>query len=132
MHARWWGALMLLVYGLIAVVNIWLSPPTLPIFWRIAEYALLATVLLGFLARQFPQAGSLIWRPVMIFIGAAMAAAEVSAWSRQLQLPFSTDQWMTALIGLAGVAIVARMLPQSILSRWLGAHAIAPQGGEGG
>ena len=78
MQARWWGALTLLVYVSIVAANLWWLPSKPSIGWRIGEYSVLATLLLGYFARQFSQAGSLVWRPVMLFTGAAMAAANAS------------------------------------------------------
>lgn len=115
-----WGVAALLVYLAIVALNLALAMPQPSVWLRMAEYGVWAVVLLGALARWRPGAGPFIWRPVMLLLGGALAAAEVGAWSRRLGLKFVIDEWMAALIGLALVAILARVLPLSWRAPWLG------------
>lgn len=120
-----WGLSALLTYLVLLGVNLALGA-YLPSAWpRMFEYMLLSVTMLGFLARWRPEAGPYVWRPVTLLLGAALAAAEVAAWSRKLGLDFMIDEWMAGLIGVAIVSILARLLPSGLRLAWLG------QGGTG-
>jgi hypothetical protein len=83
-----------------------------------AGFALFAALLLGALARFRVTAYPAFWRMLMLFIGAAVAALEIGmhGYGRAFFFPL----WASALIGMAGVSIVARMLPRRFLILWFG------------
>lgn len=115
-----WGLVALLSYIALLGLNLTLGA-YLPSAWpRMFEYMLLSVALLGFLARWRPDAGAYVWRPVLLLLGSALAAAEVAAWSRKLGLDFVIDEWMAGLIGVAIISILARLLPEGIRLVWLG------------
>lgn len=127
-----WGLSALLSYLVLLGLNLALGE-YLPSAWpRMVEYMLLSVALLGFLARWRAEAGPYVWRPVLLLLGAALAAAEVAAWSRKLGLGFVIDEWMAALIGVAIVSILARLLPASLRLAWLGQSVTGrePAGGK--
>ena len=120
MNSGLWGLAAVLSYLGLLGLNLALGP-FLPSSWpRMLEYMLLAVFMLGFLARWRPEAGPYVWRPVMLLLGSALAAAEVAAWSRKLGLDFVIDEWMAGLIGVAIISILARLLPEGIRLVWLG------------
>ena len=120
MKAGLWGLAALLSYLVLLGLNLALGA-YLPSAWpRMFEYMLLSVAMLGFLARWRPDAGPYVWRPVMLLLGSALAAAEVAAWSRKLELEFVIDEWMAGLIGVAIISILARLLPAGLRLAWLG------------
>jgi len=91
--------------------------------WRSAHgflYAAFGVVLLGALARRFPDAGANVWRSLTLVVGAA--AAGIGLWFTQgsMRTPPSFDAWMAALLGLALAVMFPRWLPTSATRRWLG------------
>jgi len=89
------------------------------LWWGAAAYALWAALALGAIARRWPRWSAYGWRPATILLGALLSALAIfldnPAPSRLL-----IDSWMTALIGIATVTIVARFVPASIAKRWFG------------
>lgn len=114
-----WGVFTILVFIGAAVVNLYFVFPVPPVWLRILEYLAVGALLLGWIARWRPAAGSFVWRPLMILLGSALAAAEVAAWSNFHRQSFAIDQWMASLIGIALIAILARFLPSPVLGSWL-------------
>lgn len=114
-----WGAFTVIAFVGVLLVNLYLVFPVPPVWLRVLEYLLVGTLLLAWIARARPAAGSFVWRPLMLVLGSALAAGEVAAWSRFHRQPFSIDQWMASLIGIALIAILARFLPPSVLGPWL-------------
>ena len=84
------------------------------------SYAGFGALLLGALARSFPQAGPNTWRVATLVLGAV--AAGVGAWliQKSSHASSSFDAWMAALLGLAIVVMLPPWLPTSATCRWLG------------
>lgn len=83
-----------------------------------AGFALFAVFVLGALARFRVTAYPAFWRLLMLLTGAVVAALEVVAhgYGKAWFFPL----WAAALIGVAAVSILARLLPRRILAAWLG------------
>lgn len=114
-----WAIIALLIY-----LDILWSGAMLPVnpegLWiRAGEYALWATVTLGALARFYPVLGPYGWRPVTIFVGAVLSGLEIFIGSGP-DTKTRVDEWMTALIGIAVITILARVLPCAITVIWFG------------
>jgi hypothetical protein len=76
-------------------------------------------LLLGAVARWWRTGSPALWRPVMLSVGSLAAAVELALSSQPSSGPL-LDQWMTALLGLLAVAILARVLPDRVNRLWLG------------
>jgi len=91
-----------------------------------AGFFVLGTLLLGAVARWWRTGSPALWRPVMLSVGSLAAAVELALLPQPAGGPL-LDQWMTALLGLLAVAILARVLPDRVNRLWLGldrrAHA---------
>jgi hypothetical protein len=83
-------------------------------------YCLLGILLLALFARLLADRNVLVWRPLMLVSGAALAGLEQWLLDRFWSLPASAEIWMTALLGLVVAAILARLAPASIAHLWLG------------
>lgn len=84
-----------------------------------AGFFVFGLVLLGAVARWWQTGSPALWRPVMLSVGSLAAAVELAL----LPQPAGSallDQWMTALLGLLAVAILARVLPDRVNRLWLG------------
>lgn len=94
--------------------------------WRSLNwgYALLfagfAIALQGAVARVFERSSPVLWRPLMLVCGAALAAVPVWLWHARTGTGAALELWLSAVLGLAVVALAARVLPQSMLLRWYG------------
>ncbi len=122
--AAWWPWALsaLLCYLLIAVFGR-LYPLVLgSLWWGAAAYALWAALALGAIARRWPKWTAYGWRPATILLGALLSALAIfvrnDAPSRLL-----IDSWMTALIGIAVVTIIARFVPAALARRWFGGES---------
>ena len=93
------------------------------IWVRAGEYALWAALTLGAIARFFPALTPYGWRPVTIFLGAILSGLEIFIGAGP-GTKVRVDEWMTALIGIAGVAILARVLPAAITRLWFGQEVV--------
>ncbi len=114
-----WAIIALLIY-----LGIVFSAGYLPVapqgLWvRAGEYALWATVTLGAIARFYPVLGPYGWRPVTIFVGAVLSGLEIFIGAGP-DTKIRVDEWMTALIGIAVITILARVLPATITRIWFG------------
>ena len=83
-----------------------------------AGFALLAAVVLGALARFRVTAYPAFWRMLTVMGGAAVAAVEIGVhgYNRAYFFPL----WAAALMGMAAVSVLARVLPRRILIFWFG------------
>ncbi len=120
--ARWlWLAMSVILFACILWLNHSLPAARFNTYqWVLAaEYAVWATAALGTTARFWPAGNPHYWRPVTIFLGAILSAADffsASGLAGQMRI----DAWMTALIGIAAVTIVARFVPRSLALFWYG------------
>lgn len=80
----------------------------------------LGIVLQGAVARVFETFSPLLWRPIMLCTGAALALLAVAAMKWVSGVPMNVELWLSALLGLALVAVLARVLPEDLLLRWYG------------
>ncbi len=86
-------------------------------------FAGFAVVLQGAIARLFDRGGPTLWRPLMLLCGAALAAGQVWLWYARTGTSAAVDLWLSAVLGLAVVALAARALPQRMLFLWYGVRA---------
>ncbi len=120
--SRWlWVTVCGILFGLILWLNHFLSPAQFHAYqWLLAaEYGVWAVTALGAAARLWPAGNPYYWRPVTIFLGAILSAAEFFSGvgpAPQARI----DAWMTALIGIAAVTIIARIVPHSVTRFWYG------------
>jgi hypothetical protein len=77
-------------------------------------------VLQALTARILSSLTASLWRPVMLVVGAALAWLHMWLMQVLTGVPPSVELWMSALLGLAVVALIARVLPASVLARWYG------------
>lgn len=119
----WWAAATTAELVLLYAWHHWFvaTARALPIHAQLsygAGFAVFAILMLGTLARFRVTAYPAFWRMLMLFAGAILAALEIGlhGYGRALFFPL----WASALIGMAGVSIVARMLPRRLLVLWLG------------
>ncbi len=83
-------------------------------------FAGLGIVLQGAIARVFDKLSPLLWRPIMLCTGAALALLAIAARTWGTGVPMNVELWLSALLGLALVAVFARVLPNDLLLRWYG------------
>ncbi len=86
-------------------------------------FAGLGVVLQGAITRVFEALSPLFWRPIMLCTGAALALLAIAAMSWLTGAPMNVELWLSALLGLALVALSARMLPEDLLFRWYGVRS---------
>ena len=114
-----WALSAALCYLLIAVLGRRYPLVSGSLWWGSAAYALWAALALGAIARRWPGWTAYGWRPATILLGALLSALAIflgnHAPSRLL-----IDSWMTALIGIAVVTIIARFVPAAVARRWFG------------
>lgn len=116
-----WLLVAVLVYAAIVLLNGDLPADKAFLWVRAGEYGLLGAILLGGISRLLPGSGPYVWRPLMIVIGAVLSGLEVFLRTQAFpQQAVRIDAWMTALIGLAVVAIVARVAPGRVRALWYG------------
>ena len=58
----------------------------------------------------------------MLCLGAAFALLAVAMLMWRTGLPMNAELWLSAVLGLALVATLARVLPEKLLMRWYGVH----------
>lgn len=126
-----WTAAALAGYAIVIVVSRQFSgfPSASPFFapWAYsAGYALFGVLLLGAVARWRRVGSPLLWRPLMLSLGALAAAVEI--WTRPNGDFAATplDRWMWALLSLLVVALLARLMPTGMIRRWLGVDRRLP------
>jgi len=89
------------------------------ILWsHAAGYLMLGILLLGTTARWWSASKPVLWRPLMIVAGAALAAVEVAA-RHTVAEPSRIELWLAAALGLSLAALLVRVLPGVITRRWL-------------
>lgn len=131
-HLTWLG--LTAVYYLAMLLLQWRAPglvteALVASGWRSLNwgYALLfagfAIVLQGAVARVFERSNSVLWRPLMLLCGAALAAGQVWLWYVHTGTGAVIELWLSAVLGLAAVALAARLVPQRILLLWYGVCA---------
>jgi hypothetical protein len=82
-------------------------------------YFVFGTVMLGVIARLWPQVGAPLWRPLMLASTAALALAQVWLVHVSRVVPLNLGTWMAALLGIAIAAIAPRLLPSGWLRYWM-------------
>jgi xanthine/uracil permease len=118
-----WAIVAVLIYVGIVFSNDYLPVTPTGLWLRAGEYALWATVTLGAIARFYPILTPYGWRPVTIFIGAVLSGLEIFVGSGPAN-KVRVDEWMTALIGIAVITILARVLPAVITRIWFGQEVV--------
>jgi hypothetical protein len=89
-------------------------------------YFVFGAVMLGVVARLWPQAGAPVWRPLMLASTAGLALVQVWLVHVSRAVPMNLDTWMAALLGIAIAAIVPRLLPSAWLRYWLATEGRVP------
>ncbi|OCB03823.1 hypothetical protein BBC27_06275 [Acidithiobacillus ferrivorans] len=118
-----WALVSLCIYIAILVSDRYL-PINRQMVWVYAgEYALWAATALGAIARFLPALTPYGWRPVTIFLGALLAGLEIFIGIGPAT-KVRVDEWMTALIGIAMVTILARFVPAASTRFWFGQEVI--------
>ncbi|MEY2342452.1 hypothetical protein AB4090_10130 [Acidithiobacillus sp. IBUN Pt1247-S3] len=82
-------------------------------------YAFWAALALGAIARSWPTLTPYAWRPLVIFLGAILSGIDVFTGPGPASAQ-RIDTWMTALIGIALVSILARFVPTTWSKLWFG------------
>ena len=118
-----WAVVAVCIYMAILVSNRYIPVNPQMIWVRAGEYALWAALTLGAIARFFPALTPYGWRPVTIFLGAILSGLEIFIGAGP-DTKVRVDEWMTALIGIAVVAILARVLPAAITRLWFGQEVV--------
>jgi hypothetical protein len=77
-------------------------------------------VLQGAITRMFNTLSANLWRPLMLCIGAALALLNAVMLMWWAGLPMSAELWLSAVLGLTLIAVLARILPAALLLRWYG------------
>lgn len=77
-------------------------------------------LLQGAVTRLFGQFSPTIWRPLMLCLGAGLALLQLWIIEATAGIPMSADVWMSAVLGLAVVAVLARVLPEGVVLYWYG------------
>ncbi len=83
-------------------------------------FAGLGVLLQGTIVRLFSQLTPTLWRPLMLCLGAALALLQLWIVEIATGIPMSVDRWMSAILGLAAIAVLARVLPEAMVLRWYG------------
>ncbi|MCE5387023.1 MAG: hypothetical protein K0041_00370 [Acidithiobacillus sp.] len=83
-------------------------------------YGLFAFCLLGCIARFFPKLTPYHWRPMTLLVGAVLSAVTSFMGNADKTGQQHIDHWMTALIGIAMVTILARFSPKALQRFWFG------------
>jgi hypothetical protein len=82
----------------------------------------LGILLQGAISRAFSTLDANLWRPLMLCLGAALALLDSVVLMWRASLPMNAELWLSAVLGLALVAVSARALPERVLIRWYGLH----------
>lgn len=85
-------------------------------------FAGFGVVLQGAITRTLNALSTSLWRPLMLCLGAALALLNAVMLRWWAGLPMDMELWFSALLGLALVAMFARVLPEALLWRWYGLH----------
>ena len=117
-----WAFAGVCIYVAILVGNRYLPVSPQMLWVRSGEYALWAAITLGAIARFSPALTPYGWRPVTIFLGAVLSGLEIFVGTGP-DTKARVDEWMTALIGIAVITILARVLPVAFTRFWFGQEA---------
>ncbi len=115
-----WAAAALILYIAIWIANGRIAIDAQTIWLRAGEYALWTALALGAIARLWPALTPYGWRPLAILGGAVLSGLEIFLRAGPLDNKMRIDAWMTALIGIAIVAILARVMPAALRRSWFG------------
>ncbi len=85
-------------------------------------YLVFGILLLGTVTRVLYEASPTLWRPVMLCVGAGLALAQLLLVEIAVGGSMRADMWLSAVLGLAVAAVLARVLPGAFVSRWYGTH----------
>ena len=132
--AGYYGLIVSAHYRLMEILQMLdaVSVSEAPLFkWLYAlVYLGFGTILLGAVARLHAGAGPVIWRPLMLAVGALLAVLDIWLLQKWGGTPMRMDMWMAALLGLVAAAILARLLPEHLLRLWLGIERRHRKSGE--
>jgi hypothetical protein len=127
-----WLGIAALYYMLLIVAQLrypgLFTDKTVPVWFRSLNwvYALVFSgfgiVLQGAITRTFNTLGANLWRPLMLCLGAALALLNTLMLMWWAGLAMNMELWLSAVLGLALVAVLARVLPAALLLRWYGLH----------
>ncbi|MHB1202769.1 MAG: hypothetical protein ACYCZC_06445 [Acidithiobacillus sp.] len=115
-----WAAAASILYIAIWIGNGRIAVDAQTIWLRAGEYALWTALALGAIARRWPAMTPYGWRPLAILSGAVLSGLEIFLRAGPLDNKARIDAWMTALIGIAIVAILARVIPAALRRSWFG------------
>lgn len=126
-----WTVAALAGYALVIVVsrqfNGFSSAAPLLAPWAYsAGYTVFGVLLLGAVARWWRVGSPLLWRPLMLSVGALAAAVEIWIRPNGDFAVAPVDRWMLALLSLLIVALLARLMPNGMIRRWLGVDRRLP------
>lgn len=110
----WYGILMLAHRTALATIA---AAPVFPWLYG-SGYLVFGVVLLGALARGWHYGSAPLWRPAMLSVGSLAAAAELALLPPGAVVA-PVEQWMVALLGLVGAALLVRVAPPAVNYRWL-------------
>ncbi len=123
---RTWSAATIACFGIVHVALYLIVPrqASAPTYGIKLHYALVhvpfGVLLLGALARLLPASGPNAWRSLTLAIG--LPAATAGLWWQQQAggARLRLDLVAATLLGLAVAALLPRLLPESVVRRWLG------------
>jgi hypothetical protein len=125
-----WLGLTAIYYALLIAVQLrypgLFSDKATPAWFRSLNwvYALafagFGVVLQGAITRTFSTLSVSLWRPLMLCLGAALALLNAAVLMWWTGSPMNAELWLSAVLGLALVAVLARALPEELLMRWYG------------
>lgn len=120
----WYGILILAHRTALATVA---GAPVFPWLYG-SGYLVFGVVLLGALARWWHHGSAPLWRPAMLSLGSLAAAAEIALLPPGA-VTAPVEQWMVALLGLLGAALLVRVATPAINHYWLGIDRRAAERG---
>jgi hypothetical protein len=122
-----WVGGSLIAFALAAGLHWWL---TVPGGWRAtatafqlaysAGYFVFGAAVLGTVARVWPHLTPPMWRLVALASAASLALVEWRLHGVLTGTAPNIDTWAAALLGVALSAMAPRLVPASVLHRWLG------------
>jgi len=115
-----------IAFGLIALLHLWLSRPggwhgTSTTFQLVYSfgYFVFGVAVLGAVARVWPQLMPPMWRLIALASAASLGLVEFWAHGAITGKPLNLDTWAAALLGIAVAAMAPRLVPPTLLRRWL-------------
>lgn len=126
-----WPMFSVIAYGALFAVWPGFSGVDLPLWLRpvgqqavkwylVLGYAGLGVLLLGGMTRLFLTRSFHWLRLMMVLFGATLAFLHTLAFSMRHKLELPMEYWLMGVLGLAAVAMLARLLPPGLAYFWLG------------